>query len=983
MVKPVFAYILLLISLVLVTDAALESTMSRESIGIWLGAFLALSVFAVAVYFARRPKRVLDATARIRAAVSLLLVLALVLGASTIIDPSLQSGIRLMTAGTGLILQIVCGLLVATTLAGVASRSRWPTWLRIVLFVIGIYCIVVFVTLPRVTGDVSYGSLPDLFARLPLWAKGIPAAGLLIALVAIWLGGIMIWCRRATYESALGSTILLLLVPVLATAIGFTVGQHDPGTSETVFTAANEGASSRNSLRLAVQRLDKAVAEFPRETVDLDAAIKLAGRTPQDISVWIRENTLVTPYVGTLKGSSGVLMDRRGNSLDRSLLLQAMLARIGFETRLARVQLEQDEARSLVSGNRRAVDDLIAQIENVRTTGYNVEGELHGLVAELESRARKISDELMATLGDMAATRDAHAVASIPPGILDHWWIQYREEQSWVDIDPAVAGGLRAWSGEPKYYDVDRIPQSLGHDVTLSLKIETPFHGETTLLEHRFVSTTDWPKVFEVYQFPMSLPNYSTDEISALAAEDVRQLLLQETDWLPVLFVDGEPQTGPDSKFFDVNGDIFDTADMNPDATRLGSTIARQTAAKVESATSVFDSLLSDESTTEAPTRSIDEWLEITVHGPNGSPVTERRQISRITPAGDLDRLSLYFRTSGLLLSSDLSAAYLANRVADNVRATQAELVQLTAEQPAQKSDTSYPTFPIALAEFAFARRHASDAMDSWISSPAIYATTASLRQSSSSDVIVRYGLDIVHRGDGYWSPDGDGFSNRVFQGVFDTLLESRLIQGPGTVRNVALEFESRDEAWQTITTADALAGLHVRSDLKAMLSDEIAVGYILLAPDTVSESAEGSYYGWWRINPVTGVTIGKDSEFGGSAFFEWVVKNWSYTREQVTNFRMFLCSVTGSYGLSSAILASIPPPSPLSTGSACPGYLSSNQETARAMAKIAACMVAAGTFGGVQGSTSYVIGAGLGLSNFLEYFMHAGANAYVKSTCN
>jgi hypothetical protein len=65
--------------------------------------------------------------------------------------------------------------------------------------------------------------------------------------------------------------------------------------------------------------------EIPRDTFDLQAIIDKAGREPAALFKWVQDETSLVPYRGVLRGATGVLMDRLGNSLDRALLLASLL----------------------------------------------------------------------------------------------------------------------------------------------------------------------------------------------------------------------------------------------------------------------------------------------------------------------------------------------------------------------------------------------------------------------------------------------------------------------------------------------------------------------------------------------------------------------------------------------------------------------------------------------------------------------------------
>ena len=96
--------------------------------------------------------------------------------------------------------------------------------------------------------------------------------------------------------------------------------------------AAEMGKPAKEELEQAAQKLAKlsdgleeAVKEIPRDTFDPKAIIKKVGEDPEKLFEWVRDHTFWVPYRGSLRGPTGVLMDRLGNSLDRSFLLAELL----------------------------------------------------------------------------------------------------------------------------------------------------------------------------------------------------------------------------------------------------------------------------------------------------------------------------------------------------------------------------------------------------------------------------------------------------------------------------------------------------------------------------------------------------------------------------------------------------------------------------------------------------------------------------------
>src|SRR4029079_4628387 len=77
--------------------------------------------------------------------------------------------------------------------------------------------------------------------------------------------------------------------------------------------------------------------------------VKRVGKDPAKLFAWVQGYSNWIPYRGVLRGPVGVLMDGRGNSLDRSLLLADLLKRAGQTVRLAHGQMTQQDATTRLS----------------------------------------------------------------------------------------------------------------------------------------------------------------------------------------------------------------------------------------------------------------------------------------------------------------------------------------------------------------------------------------------------------------------------------------------------------------------------------------------------------------------------------------------------------------------------------------------------------------------------------------------------------
>ena len=126
-----------------------------------------------------------------------------------------------------------------------------------------------------------------------------------------------------------------------------------PGSNSRSETSGTDRATTR----AVVSALEAAAKGIDRQSFDVAAVVEKVGRDPVKLFEWVRDETHFVPYQGLLRGPSGVLMDRLGNSLDRAMLLHAMLGSIGETARLARGVLTDEQAGSLLGKARRAPED--------------------------------------------------------------------------------------------------------------------------------------------------------------------------------------------------------------------------------------------------------------------------------------------------------------------------------------------------------------------------------------------------------------------------------------------------------------------------------------------------------------------------------------------------------------------------------------------------------------------------------------------------
>jgi hypothetical protein len=99
---------------------------------------------------------------------------------------------------------------------------------------------------------------------------------------------------------------------------------------------AQEPTAGGKSLETILADIEAEQAKLSRTRESVAAVIAEFGAwpTPKSIHEWVRKNVRVIDYAGSLRDVDGVLADRSGNSLDRSLLLARLLSQIGYDVKI-------------------------------------------------------------------------------------------------------------------------------------------------------------------------------------------------------------------------------------------------------------------------------------------------------------------------------------------------------------------------------------------------------------------------------------------------------------------------------------------------------------------------------------------------------------------------------------------------------------------------------------------------------------------------
>lgn len=676
--------------------------------------------------------------------------------------------------------------------------------------------------------------------------------------------------------------------------------------------------------------LESELPGIPKDTFAPEAVAEQAQGEPTRLFRWVRDNTWLMPYRGLLRSDAGVLMDRLGNSLDRAMLLHRLLELAGQEVRLARGSLSDEEVRTLVLGRRPLASGAISEAQEsglleetvsnaerlARKHGLDIPG-LRGVLEEQAKTALILRDEvrrrtasqteaLMALLGDIpekAGENDSLAIRN--EAYRDHWWVQWKKDGDWVDLDPSLSDARPAspLTRALETMTPRELPESLKHRVAIRVIAETLETGavrEAVLLERVFDSAEAAGQRIALFYAPVDWPPDMHPLSGKLTPEKLRNALLKQKEWVPVLLVGDRAHV---QRGIAADGTVNESPSL--DQARPGKEIG----STVGGFSSMLDTIGGE--TTSSPSEVQGAvfsalWIEYTVAVPGHSEERIRRALfDLIGPAArhagtfpvrpvvtEAERLhraeALCTVTDVAIFSARPSEEFVLHSFAASFLALRDTLRSVA-------RSAGSPEFGARLQEFSQSLAFPAVSPCSWLAllrnswgregsgvytdRPLVLSHHSGIRFGSPSENMAFEAFDIVSNRAAV-SPDGGAgaFRTRLEQGVLDTnaeaLLLSDILTFPDSGENTARAFERslrRGVPWALISAPDDTLLKQFPPAVQARLHADLAAGYLVAVPQP-QEAVEAGDFAWWQIDPLTGDTLGIGPRGWGSEFIEYFV---------------------------------------------------------------------------------------------------------------
>lgn len=656
-----------------------------------------------------------------------------------------------------------------------------------------------------------------------------------------------------------------------------------------------------------VQALRAAVDRTQFDPTDLNFAL---GFEAEALARFVREEIFFEPYPGILRGAQGTLLGGAGNALDQSLLLTTLLEEAGYEWRIARATLNTAQATTLVN-------QLVAPRPTVRPAGemeqlrasmdqilmlQGLTDDQRSTLEALETTPVQGNPYLQATEADTRFILDAlnqagirlgddGAVARLIEESRDYFWVEYRIDgyDEWISAHPAFAT-----QPAPEVSALETFTEpsaDLYHRLRFEVYIEQKI--DDTLIVNPIV--TGYERTTASMVGRPILYQHQPNNLDYTDFTSMADTLAETGVFLPIL--DGKVA----GNTFDLDGRIFSFALLALDrfgVTELFQSEARQLEQALGLIDALGDPLPSPEQADDFITLT-SQWIEITQISPGGKEVTHvRRAFDRIgaenraagravvtdpTPLAELAK-SLLTTTTIVVLPNRYNAAYYLDRYAERVL-QEIALVEHAASDPESFTVPVDLINQLTAAEdlilnSAFEEGHAlNEDVISYRPAAAVALYQQGLVPGRAEetlfervDMLAAPRRTLVVQGAGVaLAPD-----KAIREGVWETIAERaplRFQQGVEFNTMVALrQAQARGIPLQVLSPDDIerVASLSHTTETKNNLTAALTAGYVVVVP--AASVSDGQRTGWWRIDPLSGETLGVTTGDHGNASVEYLL---------------------------------------------------------------------------------------------------------------
>ena len=253
---------------------------------------------------------------------------------------------------------------------------------------------------------------------------------------------------------------------------------------------AGELAEFKRAVDLHFESLQAINEAVDGRRYTIEGRVALLGGQIEKIIDFVTHEIGFEPYVGSLRGPLGTLQSRSGNALDQARLLATMLELSGREVRIATAELTTQAHTRLTAATfegrptRESAGPPAALTARLSALYGVSEANIETQFSDFDANRREQDTALHEQVGRLAAAleetvpRAASAQLQLPglPIDVNHYFVQYFSEGTWVSVDPTGAFEGRAPQATSTFA-TDGLPDDVFHTFGAKLMLRTAAGG--------------------------------------------------------------------------------------------------------------------------------------------------------------------------------------------------------------------------------------------------------------------------------------------------------------------------------------------------------------------------------------------------------------------------------------------------------------------------------------------------------------------------
>jgi hypothetical protein len=658
-----------------------------------------------------------------------------------------------------------------------------------------------------------------------------------------------------------------------------------------------------DALQSRLTRLQSYLDGFPKALTDVEALAQTLP-TPQAAFEFVRDQVAFEPYPGVMKGAGATLLTRGGNSLDRALLLAAVLKQNGVPAKIAHGKLSPEQAQNLlqqIAASPGSVEQMIRSVaahapdvkltDNQQEFGKRLEEGGQQAGSDLRDAVDKNLPAIQAAVKKAVAPSGSAANRQLEV-LADHYWVQATVEGHDTDFDPSLTSAAvnQKLTDAAETLDPESLAEPLFQHLRFRLVGEFLEKGSlqtTELLAKEFKATDLFGKNLRLVIAPLTHKTKENRFQAALLAGDDR------TD-SQVFRLSGQASAGGDQSSNQGSG--VDTGAGKAAGGLLGGLGGEEEAAPAPKP----EPKAKPAATAGGPVLAR-LFLEVTSTGPHLEEAHYQRVIldrldgskAQIEPAladGQVVRPLLIQAWDGAISMGSTSLVYVLNtqlaRMQDMQSVEQKARARAYLGESFGLADLPGPALPSELTDYFFSsdvarfvlgKRDAPRAK-SYYERPrlAFFRHGFAVRGWLKPGGALRFteGIDLFNAPFQFVGDSDDALRLAMETGIADTALERLTVKPDRSFNTVPLFAAASGQGVSILTITPqqgtALAGVAVPPAIRNVLAGELALGQTLVLPAGLVKLGSVPTFGWWSVDPATGVALGKMELGGAQAMVEY-----------------------------------------------------------------------------------------------------------------